>query len=922
MNLSPFDPVQCRFPKEDSLFQLEKLRLLVPAFLTAVIGLGISFFAFDMASQNETKRLSLEMERRVENHMRAIETGIVARIRLVEEMRGLLMTGNQMSRDDFRMAIKQIDLDWSNLEVLVWLPPIMPDSNPDTLSPGARDIPEMENMIARPNVVFCDLDIDCGDAEFLSTPGWQAALKRAQNRKITTGISFSWRTPGETAFMGVVVPHWQLPAAQEGAQDSQGRLHVGYLIGVFHTADMVENIVGQQTAPSGLDVYMYEGDSSLAGRQIHFHPSRSRSVVQEPLQTAALKKTSHYLWRLRTLDIEWTFAFLPVPSVLSQLRANEAVWILLFGILTTVLLSGYFLLSVRRAGQIRAVIRQRTRALRRTNLALERQASLVAFLQGVAAQANEATRVEDALEKGLEDVCQFTGFPIGHAYAVVDGKCLQSTGIWWSDGEEDMARLHEATSITRLHRREGLVGRAWEIGRPLWSNAVHTEMGGGRNTAAQDTGIRTAIAVPILSGPDVAIVLEFLSCESIDEDPALIEALKFVSSQLGRVLERAVTAEKLRAAVDQAENANAAKSKFLAAASHDLRQPLQAMNLFVNVLKAKDKQPDDGEIIGHLQESVASLDELLNALLNISKLEAGLVVPEVATFGLAGLFQRLDVEYRPLFEKKGLRFRLVTPSLSVRSDPVLVERILRNFLSNALRYTDTGGVVLGSRRTGDALRVGVWDTGNGIDEKHLEAIFQEFYQVPKTGEEEEEGVGLGLAIVKKLGVLLGHRIAVDSAPGRGSAFSVVVPLGEAEDVPETATDAIPAGAMPSGLYGKIVMIIDDEEKVRIAMRYQLESWGSRVMAVGSIDEAIAALDTGNPDLIVADYRLQMGASGQKAIMAVRKKAGKHIPALLFSGDTAPKRLLKAEKSGLKLLHKPVSPAILLNALQAELQGST
>lgn len=893
--------------------------MLFPALLTAVVGLGVSYFAFDMSSRNETKRLNLEMERRVENHMRAIESGIVARIRVVEELRGILMTANEMSGDGFRKAITQIDLDWSNLAVLLWVPPMMSAADTDKSVPGTGNLADREGGISNPNVVLCNLEIECRGAEFLSTSGWHAALKRARDRKITTGVSFAWRSPKETTFLGVVAPHWHLPATRDGTQGPQDRAHVGYLLGIFRIADMVENIVGQQTAPSGLDVYMYDGDSSLDGRLIHFHPSRSRSVIQDPLDTKALKRTNPFHWRLRTLDIEWTFAFLPVPSVMSQLRANEAVWILLFGILTTVSLSGYFLLSIRRAGQTRALIRQRTRALRRTNLALERQASLVAFLQGVAAQANEATRVEEALEKGLEDVCQFTGFPIGHAYAVVDGKYLQSTGLWWIDGEEDMTKLHEATSITRLHRREGLVGRAWEIGRPLWSNAVHTEMGGGRNTAAHDTGIRTAIAVPVLSGPDVAIVLEFLSCDSIDEDPALIQALKFVGSQLGRVLERAVTAEKLRAAVDQAENANAAKSKFLAAASHDLRQPLQAMNLFVNVLKGKDKQPDDGEIIGHLQESVASLDELLNALLNISKLEAGLVVPEFATFGLAGLFQRLDSEYRPVFEKKDLRFRLVTPSRSVRSDPILVERILRNFLSNALRYTDTGGVVLGSRRTDDALKIGVWDTGNGIDEKHLESIFQEFYQVPKTGEEEEGGVGLGLAIVKKLGVLLGHRIAVDSVPGRGSAFSVVVPLGDAEDVPETAPEASPAGAIPSGLYGKVVMIIDDEEKVRIAMRYQLESWGSRVMAVGSIDEAIAALDMGNPDLIVADYRLQMGASGQKAIKAVRNKVGKDIPALLFSGDTAPKRLLKAEKSSLKLLHKPVSPAILLNALQAELQ---
>jgi len=368
----------------------------------------------------------------------------------------------------------------------------------------------------------------------------------------------------------------------------------------------------------------------------------------------------------------------------------------------------------------------------------------------------------------------------------------------------------------------------------------------------------------------------------------------------------------------QLESANLAKSRFLAAASHDLRQPLHALGLWIAQLRSPLGEVERARLIERIAAAVDEMNDLFNGLLDVSKLDAGILIADLGDFPMADLLAKTERTFAPTARDKGLSLRVRPTRAWVRSDKLLLERILLNLVSNAIRYTAHGGVLVGCRRRGDRLRIEVWDTGPGIPDSEQQYIFDEFYQIPDPHRDRRGGLGLGLAIVDRFRRLLDHPIAVRSRLGRGSCFSIEVPLRA-----PPARHAAPAGrlvATDDRAGEGIVLIVDDDPMVLQAMRGLLESWGYRTITGGS-HEAVAAhvADGPKPDLVIADFHLSGGRTGIDTIAHVRAAFGANIPAFLISGDTSPERLQQARAQGYTLLHKPVSP-MTLRSLVVKLGG--
>ena len=354
-----------------------------------------------------------------------------------------------------------------------------------------------------------------------------------------------------------------------------------------------------------------------------------------------------------------------------------------------------------------------------------------------------------------------------------------------------------------------------------------------------------------------------------------------------------------------AEEANAAKSRFLAAASHELRQPVHALSLFVAAEQAQPINPGTRVLLDHIDDSVRAMGQLFNGLLDISRLDAGVVEVNRASFPLQTIVQSVKREFEAQAHAKGLRFRARSADILVDSDPLLLERILRNIVANAVTYTTRGGVLIGVRRRGDLVRLEVWDTGWGIAPEEHEQIFHEFYQVGNPERDRTKGVGLGLAIVKRLTTLLGHRVELRSQPSRGTCFTVELARADSRSTPSHMR-SIPIVAMQPRASG-LILVLDDELTIQIAMKTLLESWGYTVIAAGSGDEMLERIATApeTPRLIICDYRLRDNETGTAAVERLRAEFNDDIPAMLITGDTAPDRIREAEASGFLLLHKPV-----------------
>ena len=373
--------------------------------------------------------------------------------------------------------------------------------------------------------------------------------------------------------------------------------------------------------------------------------------------------------------------------------------------------------------------------------------------------------------------------------------------------------------------------------------------------------------------------------------------------------------EELRLKKEEAEKANVAKSRFLAAASHDLRQPMHALQLFAEALHHDIGHPERaGRLILRLQDSIGAMSGMLDALLDISALEAGTLKKAVHDFPVQVLLRRLENTFAPLAVERGLRFRLVTSKAWIRSDPELLARIVENLVSNAIKYTHSGGVVVGCRRRADALSIEVWDSGVGIPAAHQTEIFQEFFQLDNPERDRSKGLGLGLAIVDRIARLLDHRIHIRSVPGRGSMFAVDVPYGDKAQnvaVPAAIQDVI------SRFAEVRVAVIDDENEIVDATKQVLEGWGCVVIGASSEAEMLEALRRRSvtPDFLICDYQLRDAEDGLSVIHNIRLAYGKSIPAVLISGNAAPERVRAARDSGIDLLQKPVAPARLRQAMQ-------
>jgi len=336
----------------------------------------------------------------------------------------------------------------------------------------------------------------------------------------------------------------------------------------------------------------------------------------------------------------------------------------------------------------------------------------------------------------------------------------------------------------------------------------------------------------------------------------------------------------LREALAAAEDANRAKSTFLAAASHDLRQPLQTLDLLRATLKPRIRDSESRRLLGGIEKAVNVMNGMLISLLDINKLEAGSLRPSVTDFPVNELFDSLAADFfRPVAEK-GLEWRMVRSAIWLRSDPRLLEEMLRNLLSNAVRYTDHGRILLGCRRIGDRGRIEVWDSGVGIAGDHIPKIFDEYYQV--SVDAQLGGFGLGLAIVQRMARTLGHRVRVISTPGRGSGFSIEVPQGQMGFVDSPNSQP----ALPDRPLAGRALVIEDESSVRAAFASLLESYGLNVITAATVDDALASMadDGAVPDLILSDYNLPGNMNGIESIKALRSALGRNIPAIVVTGD--------------------------------------
>ncbi len=424
----------------------------------------------------------------------------------------------------------------------------------------------------------------------------------------------------------------------------------------------------------------------------------------------------------------------------------------------------------------------------------------------------------------------------------------------------------------------------------------------GRVTTAGAPAMDYLMAIEI---PGIGRRSLLLSARTIAEEPPGKGPLLVT---INDITERELAAAEIDAARDVAERASAAKSRFLAAASHDLRQPLQTLSIVQAMLKQTGSEHDTERLLVRLEQTIEAMKRMLDTLLDVNQLDAGIVTPEIVSFSVASVFDQLQAEFSMHAATNGLALRVVPSRLYVHSDPRLLEHILRNLLSNAVKYTRGGKLLLGCRRIGDRVRIEVWDTGIGISAEEISIIFEEFQQLDNPARDRAKGLGLGLSIVRRMAELLGHPIAVRSTPGMGSVFSIEVPVA-----PQISS----ALAIPRDEAGRAgVLIIEDDRELREMLGLYLGSNAYQVMLAADGPEAVSLIRRSrvSPDIIIADYNLPNGLNGVGAVKMLHAEFDKAIPAIILSGDIATETLRQVAESGYAHLAKPVKPAELADLM--------
>jgi PAS domain S-box-containing protein len=383
------------------------------------------------------------------------------------------------------------------------------------------------------------------------------------------------------------------------------------------------------------------------------------------------------------------------------------------------------------------------------------------------------------------------------------------------------------------------------------------------------------------------------------------------------ITEQKKAEEALALAKAEADRASLAKSKFLAAASHDLRQPVQSLVLFLSVLKAHATTPVVARATSAMETALEGLNGLLASILDVSRIDAGVVTPQMQSVDIGGLVLRLGTEYAPACGQKGLRMRFRSkPGLHARTDAALLERVIRNLIENAIRYTDHGGLLIGTRQRGDRQRIDIVDSGIGIPADKLTHIFEEFYQVANSARDARQGLGLGLSIVSRLARLIGAEVQVRSHLGRGTCFSLLLPRDA------VSLEVSSPSAVPEVVTGQRIMVIEDNPTVRKGLQLMLEGWNCEVVSAATGEEALEAGDREGWrfDAVIADHRLGAGLSGTETAIAIGKRAGRAMPTLIVTGDTASERIEEVHASGFEMMHKPVTPDELARRMAQLLRG--
>lgn len=391
----------------------------------------------------------------------------------------------------------------------------------------------------------------------------------------------------------------------------------------------------------------------------------------------------------------------------------------------------------------------------------------------------------------------------------------------------------------------------------------------------------------------------------------LEEQVKARTLELRSALDELEVSNKdLSKAKEQAEYSNSSKTKFLAAASHDLLQPLSAARLNMSTLKGEDVSPQAGRLISQVDRSLQTIEELLRTLFDISKLDARVSVPDICRFSADRIIRGLHADFSSVANQKNLKIKVFSLPLIVSTDPIFLRRILQNLVSNALRYTHEGGILIGCRRRGKNLRFEIWDTGAGIPLSEHDKIFDEFHRCKN--DVHQDGLGLGLAIVKRMADAAGHEIDFKSVPGKGSVFSVTVPISSQQyDIPEEPSVIPDSKPIQLKLEDSFILLIEDNPNVRVAMKTLFSRWGAQCLAADSHSSIQEQLDQVErvPDVIVADYHLKDEVVGPEVVAHIRNRYNvPELPAVIVTATPYPAVLEHAEQENCELLTKPVAPA--------------